>query len=411
MSPLATLRRMHAIAGAPLLLVSFLARLPVSMSLIGTLTLVTTQVGSVAAGGAVSGALALGEAIGGPVIARFADRRGQRPVVLLTSLLDAALLALLVAAVFAGAPVWVLAALAALAGLCMPQIGPLARSRWIALAKRREHDRERSIAAALSVEGVLDETGFVIGPALVGVLALLVHPAASVLGAAVLIGVFGALFAVHPTALPGTPFTPGQDRLARPGLLVLILPMFCQGLFFGGAATGVTAYTQSMGHADLSGLMYAVMGVSSATAGLLMASVPARIALTARLRAASVGLGLLSLPLFLAPGPVALGAAMFLMGCAIGPHIVTIFGLAERAAPPARLGQAMTLILSSLILGQALGSTVAGHAAEAFGFHGAFLVAASAAFGAAVVAVGVVRSRWYAVPAPERTRPAPSTAA
>ncbi|ASU84712.1 MFS transporter [Nocardiopsis gilva YIM 90087] len=395
MSPLATLRRMHTIAGAPLLIASFLARLPVSMSLIGTLTLVTTQVGSVAAGGVVSGALALGEAVGGPVISRFADRHGQRPVVLLTSLVDAALLVVLVAAVFAGAPVWLLAALAALAGLSMPQIGPLARSRWIALAKRRGQDRDRSIAAALSVEGVLDETGFVIGPAVVGLLAVLADPAVSVLGAAVLIGVFGSVFAVHPTALPGTPVAPGEDGLVRPGLLVLILPMFCQGLFFGGAATGVTAYTQSMGHADLSGLMYAVMGVSSATAGLLMASVPAWVALTTRLRVAATGLGLLSLPLFLAPGPVALAAAMFLMGCAIGPHIVTIFALAERAAPPARLGQAMTLIVSSLILGQALGSVVAGHAAERFGFHGAFLLATAAAFIAALVATGIVRSRWY----------------
>ncbi|CAM3743374.1 MFS transporter [Nocardiopsis rhodophaea] len=405
MSPLATLRRMHTIAGAPLLLASFLARLPVSMSLIGTLTLVTTQVDSVAAGGVVSGALALGEAVGGPIISRFADRHGQRPVVLLTSLLDAALFVVLVAAVFAGAPVWLLAALAALAGLSMPQIGPLARSRWIALAKRRDHDRERSIAAALSVEGVLDETGFVIGPAVVGLLAVLADPAVSVLGAAVLIGVFGSVFAVHPTALPGAPVSPGEDGLMRPGLLVLILPMFCQGLFFGGAATGVTAYTQGMGHADLSGLMYAVMGVSSATAGLLMASVPAWVALTTRLRVAATGLGLLSLPLFLAPGPVALAAAMFLMGCAIGPHVVTIFGLAERAAPSARLGQAMTLIVSSLILGQALGSVVAGHAAEQFGFHGAFLIATGAAFTAALVATGIVRSRWYAE-ADRRVQPA-----
>ncbi|MDA2803101.1 MFS transporter [Nocardiopsis suaedae] len=406
MSPLATLRRMHAIAGAPLLTASFLARLPVSMVLIGTLTLVTARTGSVAAGGLVSGALALGEAVGGPVIARFADRRGQRPVVLATSLLDAALIAALVAGVNAGAPVPALAALAAVAGLFMPQIGPLARSRWIALAGRRGPDRERSVAAALSVEGVLDETGFVVGPALVGVLAVVLDPVAAVLGAAVLIGVFGSVFALHPTALPGAPAAASRAPLARAGLLVLTVPMFCQGLFFGATSTGVTAFTQEMGHGDLAGLMYAVMGVSSAAAGLMMASVPASVRLTTRLRVAALAMAVFSAVLLLAPGPLALAAAMLALGCGIGPHIVTIFGLAERAAPAARLGQAMTIVVSCLIVGQSLGSMAAGALAERFGFGGAFLLTLAAAAGAFLVAASAVRSRWYS-----GSDPAPAPAA
>ncbi|WP_026120782.1 MFS transporter [Nocardiopsis potens] len=395
MSPLGTLRRMHAIAGAPQLIVSFLARLPVSMVLIGTLTLVTAETGSVAAGGLVSGAIALGEALGGPVIARFADRLGQRPVVLATSVLDAALIAAMVAAVYSGAPLPLLVASAALAGLCMPQIGPLARSRWIALANRREHDRERSVAAALSVEGVLDETGFVVGPALVGLLAVAADPGIAVLGAAFLIGVFGSAFALHPTALPGAPGGAAKESLARIGLLVLTVPMFCQGLFFGATSTGVTAFTQEAGHGDMAGLMYAVMGVSSALSGLLMASVPASVPLPLRLRAAALMMTVCSVPLLLAPGPVGLALAMLALGCGIGPHIVSLFGLAERAAPAARLGQAMTVILSSLIVGQSLGSMAAGRLAEEFGFHGAFLLSLGASATALAVAAGVVRSRWY----------------
>ncbi|GAB3205258.1 MFS transporter [Marinactinospora thermotolerans] len=395
MSPLAALRRMREIAGTPLLAASFLARLPVSMSLIGVLTLVTTQSGSVAAGGLVSGALALGEMVGGPVIARLADRRGQRPVVLTASLVDAALIGVLVTAVFAGASTPTLAVLAILAGLAMPQIGPLARARWISIAGRSPHDRERSVAAALSVDGVLDETGFVVGPALVGLLALAADPAMSVLGAAVLMGVFGSVFALHPTALPGAPPQSDGGRVGGLGLFVLALPMACQGMFFGSTSTGVTAYSQQIGHGDLSGLLYAVMGVSSAAAGLLMASVPARVALTLRLRAASLGLGLFSLLLFVAPDLWTLLAAMFLLGSAIGPHVVTIFALVERSAPATRLAQAMTIMLSALILGQSLGSAVAGDLAERYGHHGAFALTTGAAFAAFAVAVLVVRSRWY----------------
>lgn len=415
MSPLDTLRRMHEIAGAPLLICSFLARLPVSMALIGTLTLVTVETGSVAMGGLVSGAFALGETVGGPVIARFADRHGQRPVVLLCSLVDAALIGVLVAAVFAHSPAPTLVALAALGGLLMPQIGPLARSRWIAIAARRStgaasEERERSVSAAMSVDGVLDESGFVIGPALVGVLAVAVNPAASVVSAAVLMGVFGSLFAVHPTALRGAPSAPGgAHRLTRLPLLVLALPMFCQGVFFGGASTGVTAFSQEIGHADLSGLMYAVMGVSSAVAGLMMASLPPRITLTTRLRLAALTLSACSLLLLAAPGAGTLLAAMLLLGCGIGPHVVTVFSLCERAAPAPRLAQAMTVMLSCLILGQSLGSAVAGRLAEDIGYQGAFALTAGASATALLVAVAAVRTRWYTRPlAPDHRAHAPT---
>ncbi|WP_160049879.1 MULTISPECIES: MFS transporter [unclassified Nocardiopsis] len=399
MSPLQTLRRMGDIAGWPLLLASFLARLPISMSLIGLLTLVTSTTGSVAAAGAVTGAFALGEAVGGPVIARFADRHGQRVPVLVTALADAVLVVALVAAVLAGAPAPALAGLAAVAGACMPQIGPMARTRWVVLIRRgpyRGAERERSLAAAMSVEGVLDEAAFVLGPALVGVLTVALSPSASVLGGAVLIGVFGAVFALHPTSPPGTPAAGGaQGRIATPALLVLAVPMFCQGLFFGGMSTGVTAFAAASGHGDLSGLMYAVMGASSAAAGLLMASLPVGFALTARTRVAAGALFVLTLPLYLDHGAATLAAAVFVLGAAIGPHIVSLFGLIERAAPASRLSQSMALVLSSLILGQALGSTVSGALADALGHRGAFALATLGALASLTVTTAVMRTRWY----------------
>lgn len=399
MSPLQTLRRMNRIAGWPLLLATFLARLPISMTLIGLLTLVTGVTGSVAAAGLVSGAFALGEAVGGPIIARFADRHGQRTPVLVTALLDAVLIALLVAAITADAPLLVLVALSATGGLCMPQIGPMARTRWVVLIRKgpeRGLERERSVSAAMSVEGVLDEASFVLGPALVGVLTLTLSATASVIGAAVLLGVFGTVFALHPTAPPGSaPVSGANGRLTHPALLVLTVPMFCQGLFFGGMSTGVTAFADAAGHSDLSGLMYAVMGSSSAVAGLMMASLPVGFTLTARARVAAGGLALLTLPLYLDHGPATLAMTIFVLGIAIGPHIVSLFGLIERAAPPSRLSQSMALVLSSLILGQALGSMISGSLADTYGQQGAFALATTGGVVSLVVTTLVMRARWY----------------
>lgn len=390
---------MHRIAGWPLLLATFLARLPISMTLIGLLTLVTVTTGSVAAAGLVSGAFALGEAVGGPVIARFADRHGQRLPVLVTALVDTALIAVLVAAVVADAPLPVLVVLAALGGLCLPQVGPMARTRWVVLIREgteRGPERERSVSAAMSVEGVLDEASFVLGPALVGVLTVTLSPTASVIGAAVLLGVFGTVFALHPTAPPGSAPAPGGGgRIGRPALMVLTVPMFCQGLFFGGMSTGVTAFAANAGHGDLSGLMYAVMGTSSAVAGLLMASLPMGFTLTARTRVAAGGLALLTLPLYLEHGPATLAVTIFVLGFAIGPHIVSLFGLIERAAPPERLSQSMAIVLSSLILGQALGSMVAGTLADDHGHYGAFALATAGGVVSFAMTTLVLRGHWY----------------
>lgn len=407
MSPLETLRRMHRIAGWPLLTATFLARLPVSMSLIGMLTLVTVKTGSVAAAGLLSGVFAMGQAVGGPIIARFADRYGQRHPVLVMSLVDAVLMAVLVFAVNADASLPVLVVVAVLAGLCLPQVGPMARTRWVGLIDRGPHrdlERERSVGAAMSVEGVLDETAFVLGPALVGVLTVTLSPSASVLGAAVLIGLFGAVFALHPTAPPGSAPSAGRGgRVITPALLVLAVPMFAQGLFFGGMSTGVTAFASDSGYGDLSGLMYAVMGTSSAVGGLLMASVPVTFALTARVRWASGALFLLTLPLYLPHTAVTLAVAMFVLGWAIGPHIVSLFGLVERSSPPARMSQAMSVVLSCLILGQALGSMTAGSLADLLGHQGAFVLATVGGLVSLATTMLVLRARWYrrGEPAPE----------
>jgi MFS family permease len=185
-----------------------------------------------------------------------------------------------------------------------------------------------------------------------------------------------------------------------PALLVLTVPMFCQGLFFGGMSTGVTAFAAESGYGDLSGLMYAVMGASSAVAGLLMASCRGFLPCLWLAGAPAGALFLLTLPLYLPHGALTLALAVFVLGAAIGPHLVTLFALVERAAPASRLSQSMAIVLSSLILGQALGSAVAGSLADADGYQGAFALATLGGLVSLLVTVAVMRTRWYA-PAPE----------
>ncbi|MFB7148874.1 hypothetical protein ACFCYA_05690, partial [Streptomyces virginiae] len=180
------LRAVLALGGTALPLYGFLARLPAALCPIGTLLLITGRDG-IGAAGPVAAALWLGQAVGGPVIGRLADLRGHRPVLLLACAANAAVLLALVAAVLGGLPPAARPALAAAAGLTVPQVGPLARARWARLA-----DGDRTLlGSALSFDTTLDEVGFAVGPALAGVLAVTVHPASALVLAAALILVFG----------------------------------------------------------------------------------------------------------------------------------------------------------------------------------------------------------------------------
>ncbi|MCT4352311.1 MFS transporter [Streptomyces sp. Je 1-79] len=398
-----------SLLGPVLPVVSFLGRLPTAMCQLGSLLLVAETSGSLTTAGLAGGALAAGQTLAGPVIGRFADRRGQRGVVLVASLANAVAVAALVLAALAQAATGWLIALGALAGATVPQIGPLARTRSVALA-RRSGAGDRPVGTVLSFEGTLDEVSFVLGPALVGLAAALAHPAAALLTASALLATCGTAFALHPSARVAEGGTAGStatrtgaaERGRLPGsAYALRFTMVLQGAMFGASQAGITALTEKLGAPAQAGLVYAAMGVMSAAVGLSMAAVPARIGLPTRWRAATVALVVLSAPLVLVDSLPALYAVVIVLGAAYAPHLITVFGLTERTVPASRLAESMAFLTSGIVGGQALALALSGRLAETHGAPAAFTVAVVAAALCAVLS-WAVRTR---VPAPG-TRPA-----
>lgn len=401
MSILAAYRGVLALTGPALPVVSFLGRLPLAMVQLGSLLLVTESSDSVALGGLVAGCLAAGQTVGGPLIGRLADRVGQRPVVLIASLVNAAAVCAVTLAALVDAPTWPLVALAALAGFTVPQIGPLARTRVVALARRRP-ETNRVVPAVMSLEGTLDESSFVLGPGVVGVAAAVLHPAAATLLAAALVAVCGTLFALHHTAPAGRGDAPLGRRAGNPvTVYALRASMVAQGAMFGAIQAGLTALTASLGQAGQAGLIYAAMGVTSALMGPVMAVLPERFRLPTRLRVATLALSLLSLPLLWAPSVALLYPLTALLGIAFAPHLITVFGLTERIAAPSRLSEAMAYLTSAIVAGQAVSLSLAGRLADAVAPAAAFAVATGAAVLALLLAV-------FGGPALRRTVPAAS---
>src|SRR4051794_26121641 len=261
-SAIAAYRALLRIVGPAYILVAFLGRIPLAMSQLGVLVLVSSKLDSYGAGGAAAGILAIANAIGSPLAGALADRIGQRPVVLVQSLVGAAGLASVVLVTDPDASRALIFAVAGVTGFAMPQVGPLARVRWRPIT-RDEGDQRRLVDAAFSYEGAADEASFVLGPALIGVLAIIAEPAGALLAAAALLAVFGSWFAIHPTsalvAKRAMTHGEGSTTLWSVAFIVLVLAQLCIGTIFGSVQTGTAVLARAEGHAGSAGLIHAVL--------------------------------------------------------------------------------------------------------------------------------------------------------
>jgi MFS family permease len=399
--------RLPHLAGRGFIPLGLFARLPLAMLTVGTLTLVTSNSGSYALGGTAAGAVGLGSALGAPVLGALADRQGQRPVLLIAAVFNTvAVVALLLAASAMGTsgsfPAAVLAA-SFLAGASCPQVGPLARVRWMALASRGQApDNRRDLDTALSYESTADEVTFVLGPALVGILASLVAPWLPLALAAAMTITLVPAFAAHrthravPAARHALPATARRPRIRMPAAVALpVVAMVCMGTFFGSTQAALSSFSASYATSEIAGLLYAVMGLSSAAAALSVAYWPQRFSLSWRWMVSAALMAGLAVLLLVPSSMGAMVAVLLILGVPVGPVMVTVFAAGGVLAPEGRLGTVMTALASGIVAGTAIGSSLGGRLAQDHGYATAFLVPACAASALALLgaAAAVVLKR------------------
>ncbi|MBV6701451.1 MFS transporter [Kitasatospora aureofaciens] len=384
----------------------FIARLPISMTGIGIVTMLSQLKGSYGVAGAVSATLAIAAAALGPAVSWLVDRRGQRRVAIPAAALTVVFAAGLLLCAHFDAPTWTLFLFAIGMGV-MPSAGAMVRARWAQLYRKEP----AKLHTAYSFEAVVDEFCFIVGPILAVGLATTVFPESGVLAAAVALTVGIALFTaqrrteppVHPAATRG-----GGSAIVNGGLIVLVLTFIATGAIFGSVEIVTVAFADAQGHKGLAAIILAVWALGSGLAGMVYGALRLRSPLSTRFFAGVLMMALSMVPILLVAstvhglgGLLAAGGALLAAGVAISPTLISAMALVERLVPAAQLTEGMAWTTTGLALGVAFGSSTAGWVIDASGAAAGYWVPLVAgAFGVLVALIGLRRLR-AGDPAPE----------
>lgn len=392
-----TAPRLIRIAGLPYFVIAFMARLPFAMMVVGVLTLAVTARGSIALAGLTSAAVGLGTACVGPLLGAAADRLGQRRVLLVVAVANSAALVGFCLVAYSAWPSGALLASAFAIGATAPQVAPMSRSRLVMMINDNydERRRPRVVGSTMAYESAADETVFVFGPFIVGVLASFITPWAPLAIGALLTVVFVGAFALHPSAAQisseraADGSAPSAVReLFRARLMVVVIGMLGVGFFFGTMLTALTSFMEDRGEPEGAGLLYGVMGIGSAILALGVAFLPARFSLRARWVVFGTILFAGTLLLLSASDIPHMLWALVVMGIGIGPTLVTQYSFGAAHSPAGRSATVMTMLGSSIVVGQSVGAAIAGRLAENAGTGAALLLPIIA--GAIVVTTGII---------------------
>ncbi|GAA1428613.1 MFS transporter [Microlunatus lacustris] len=373
------------------------ARLPIAMTGIGIVLLISLSTGSFGLAGVVTATATLAGAVSAPLWGRTIDRLGQAPVLVTAAAIWSVSLAALVVAVESGWPLPAVLAAAVGVGLGFSSAGSAVRARW-------SHRLQGSplLDTAFAVEAVLDEVIFIVGPVLVTFLATAVDPALA-LGVAGVVGLAGALTlaAQRGTEPPRRPRRSTDAPTARIDLAALapvVVASVALGIVFGGMEVVVVAFATEADVLAYAGAILMAWAAGSLVSGVLTGTVVWRRSPAARFRVGALCLAVSLVPLPFVHEPVLVAGLLVLSGMAIAPTLIASVAVTQAAVPSTRLTEALGWTSTGLAGGLAAGAAGLGALIDAGGAALGFWGVVAAGVLLALAALGV-RSRPAAGPA------------
>ncbi|TRO39248.1 MFS transporter [Pseudomonas putida] len=367
-------------------LAGLLARLPLPMTGIGIITMLSQITGSYGLAGAVAATFVLTYALMSPQISRLVDRHGQGRLLPAAAGLSVLGILLLLACSYWRLADWTLFVGAALAGF-MPSMSAMVRARWTAIYRGKAQ-----LKTAYSLETVLDEVTFIAGPPISVGLSVAVLPQAGTLAAAVFlaIGVFALAVQVGTEPPVEADAATGQDsmsvfRLADVRLLTLL--MVAMGLIVGTVDIVSVAFAEQMDMPAAASVVLSCYAIGSCVAGLVFGVLKLDTPLHKLLLLGGLATAATTLPLLVVGNIIGLAIAVLVAGLFFAPTMIVAMSLVERIVPESKLTEGMTWLLAGLNVGVAGGAAASGQVVDMWGAQAGFNVALAG--GAAVLLVAL----------------------
>jgi MFS family permease len=346
-----------------LLVSAWLGRLPTAMAAIA-IPLALREVGaSYGFIGISVGAVAVGAAVGSPVLGRLVDRVGQVRVLVPTAVVAA--VGFIAIAVAPREPVIVLAG-AVLAGAATPPLEPCLRVLWPDIVGRDRLER------AYAVDSAMQEMIFVAGPLVVAGCVAAVSPVFALWTAAVL-GLAGVV--IFAPAAPVRRWR-AEERvpdwlgpLRSKGLLVVLGAIAGNGFAIGVLNVFVVSYAEGNavtgGAPALLALNAGGALVGALAYGMVTWRGPTRLRAVICAGGMLAGYGMLAI----VPSPPYMAGLMVLTGLFFAPLLTAAFMLIGELAPPGTTTEAFAWLITLFACGNSVGSAIVGVVLDRAGLH------------------------------------------
>lgn len=381
---------------------------------IGTVAMLSLAGYSFLESGLVSSVIALAIFLIGPRLGKLVDERGQSRVVPFAALVSlTGLVALLITVQFHG-PLWILFIASVFVG-CIPSAQALSRARWVYLLRMGKlGEKAPNVTTIFSYEGILDDIGFMIAPALSIFLASSFTPIAglAVGGVCFLIGATLLTHAKETEPHPGwrsatdtassdapasnssTPEkskAPAKEKksLFRTSRIVRVLfvLMLLLGSFFGTFDTTSVAFAEELGEPNIASGALMLSALVSIAIGFLFGTL--RLAIPhykqVLIAATCIGVGYGSMML------ISDAVSLYVVSCFgalfYAPFLIVMNGACERSVPGKRLTEAITWLNAGCTCGLAIGPTLAGIMIDLWGAQAGFIMGGVLALAIPVIAL------------------------
>jgi MFS family permease len=366
---------------------AFVMRMPIAIYPIGIVLIISARDGRYGFAGLLSACYVFGGGVGMIASSVLVDRLGQRRVLLPAAAMHAAAVVALALLARGGAPDWLLVLPTVAAGFCYLSVGSLVRARWSFVL-----DGRPELGTALSLESVLDELIFVIGPLIATVLATQTVPVSVLYVAGVLVVAGSLWLRVQPDTEP-----PVSDRdggrhpfaLRARGMVMLTVTTMAMGAVFASAEVSAVAFCGQHGQRGASGVALAAIAAGSAVSGLLYGARERAGDTLGRLRRQMLLFAVLPVVLLAAVNVPVLVVAEFVLGIGIAPTLINAFGLATKLVAPGALTEGLAWITTGLSVGYGAGAALVGGIADQHGARAAFIVVLGASVTAGLLVLAL----------------------